>query len=231
MATHKDKAYLDSDQEEADTKILLHAVDEVSRSSRRTQTCLYWPLDVTRSYVQTLHSLPEEASATEISSFVQLSALKAQLERQHYLVSMPGTEPMSLETLQIKARWNAGKRFLKLMKSVSLHLQISVLPSFPQRRACSKLVCQLYQPKTKMSILRDLRWLLFRRKQAESERLPPTQAAFREAIKRSHYQAMIWANDKVHNPDRPSLENYGWRKDKGYYKLSCYSNKLSSSTL
>jgi len=32
--------------------------------------------------------------------------------------------------------WNAGKRFLKLMKNVSLHLQISALPSFPQW-ACS----------------------------------------------------------------------------------------------
>ena len=47
-ATRKDMAYLDSDQEEAHTKILLHAVyapphqePRVSRSSRRTPTCLY----------------------------------------------------------------------------------------------------------------------------------------------------------------------------------------------
>ena len=52
--------------------------------------------------MRSLHSLPEEDSATEKSSFVQLSALKAQLERQHYLAFMPGAELMSLETLQIK---------------------------------------------------------------------------------------------------------------------------------
>lgn len=78
-ATHKDMAYLDSDQEEADTKILLHAVDATASGAKSIKifspTCLYWPLDVTRSYVRTLHSSPEEDSATEISSLVQLSAL------------------------------------------------------------------------------------------------------------------------------------------------------------
>lgn len=57
--------------------------------------------------------------------------------------------------------------------------------------AIEKLVYQLYLPKTKISSLKDLRWLLFRRKQAELERLPPTRAALREAVKRAHYQAMI----------------------------------------
>ena len=37
--------------------------------------------------------------------------------------------------------------------------------------AIEKLVCQLYLPKTKIYSLKDLRWLLFRRKQAESEGL------------------------------------------------------------
>ena len=96
----------------------------------------------------------------------------------------------------------------------------TILPTAGMFYAIEKLVCQLYLPKTKISSLKDLRWLLFRRKQAESERLPPTQAALREAIKRAHYQAMIWTNDKVPNPDLPSPENYGWKKDKGYYKLT-----------
>ena len=71
----------------------------------------------------------------------------------------------------------------------------TILPTAGIFHAIEKLVCQLYLPKTKTSTLNDLRWLLFQRKQAELERLPPTQAALREAIKRAHYQAMIWAND------------------------------------
>ena len=43
-----------------------------------------------------------------------------------------------------------------------------------------KLVSQLYQPKTLVSCVKDLRWLLFRKKQVQSERLPPMQAALKE---------------------------------------------------
>ncbi|CAH3185540.1 unnamed protein product, partial [Porites lobata] len=50
-------------------------------------------------------------------------------------------------------------------------------------------------------------------KQAQLERLPPTHGALREAILRAHYQTMVWNNDKVPNPNIPSPENYGWKKD------------------
>ena len=80
-ATHKDMAYLDSDQEEADTKILLHAVGATASGAKSIKIFLpdtnmfVWPLDDTRSFVRTVHSSPEEDSATEISRFFQLSAL------------------------------------------------------------------------------------------------------------------------------------------------------------
>lgn len=91
-------------------------------------------------------------------------------------------------------------------------------PSADTITALQKLVCQLYLPKTKICSLKNLRWFLFRRKQAESERLPPTETAFREAILRAHHQAMVWANDKVPNPEIPSPENYGWKMEKGKLK-------------
>lgn len=37
-----------------------------------------------------------------------------------------------------------------------------------------KLVCQLYLPKTEMPSVSEMGWWLFRKKQAQSERLPPT---------------------------------------------------------
>ena len=57
-----------------------------------------------------------------------------------------------------------------------------------------------------------VQWL-FRKKQAQSERLPPTQGALRPAVLRAHYQAMVWNNDVVADPDMPSPENYGWEKN------------------
>ena len=75
-----------------------------------------------------------------------------------------------------------------------------------------KLVCLLYKPKTRIANVKDLRWLLFRKSQAQSERLPPAQASL---ILRAHYQCMVWHNDIVPNLQLPSPENYGWKQEKG----------------
>ena len=50
-------------------------------------------------------------------------------------------------------------------------LDSTTLPTAGMLYAIEKLVCQLYLPKTKISSLKDLRWLLFQRKQVESEEL------------------------------------------------------------
>ena len=79
-------------------------------------------------------------------------------------------------------------------------------------KATEKFICELYVPKTSLSTVKDLRWWLFRKKQAESERLPPTQGALHQAELRAHYQVTVWNNDIVANPDIPSPEKYGWEK-------------------
>lgn len=53
-----------------------------------------------------------------------------------------------------------------------------------------KLVSQLYLPKTEMSAVSEVRWWLFRKVQAQSERLPPTQATLRQAILKAHQQPL-----------------------------------------
>ena len=83
------------------------------------------------------------------------------------------------------------------------------IPSDDTMALIEKLVCQLYLPKTEMSSVSEVRWWLFRKKQAQSERLPPTHAALRQAILRAHHQALVWNNDVVANPTLPSPENDG----------------------
>ena len=61
------------------------------------------------------------------------------------------------------------------------------IPSDDTMVVIEKLVCQLYLPKTEMSSVSEVRCWLFRKKQAQSERLPPTQAALRQAILRAHH--------------------------------------------
>ena len=71
-----------------------------------------------------------------------------------------------------------------------------------------KLVCKLYQPKTKLVKVKNLRWLYFRKKKAQSERLPPTLWAQKEAIARMHYQCMVWCNDVIPTPELPSTRRF-----------------------
>ena len=63
---------------------------------------------------------------------------------------------------------------------------------------------------TDIRTVKELRWWLFRKKQAQSERLPPTQAALSQAIFRAPYQRLVGNNDEVSNPTLPSPENFGW---------------------
>ena len=49
-----------------------------------------------------------------------------------------------------------------------------------------KFICQLYQPGTGNSQVKELRWHMFRKNQVESNRLPPTQGALYEAILSAH---------------------------------------------
>ena len=76
-------------------------------------------------------------------------------------------------------------------------------PTAETETAIEKLVCQLYFPKTTITEVKELRWWLFRKKQAQSEGLPPTQAALHETILRAHYQLIVWNNDRVPNPQVP----------------------------
>lgn len=93
-------------------------------------------------------------------------------------------------------------------------LGTTVTPSTETMAAIEKFVCHLYLLKTTFTKVKELRWWLFRKKQAQSERLPPTQAVLHEAILRTHYQVMVWNNDRVPNREIPSPEHYGWeRKD------------------
>ena len=90
------------------------------------------------------------------------------------------------------------------------YLVTTVQPNGSTYAGIEKLVCKLYQPNTHITKVKELKWLLFRKKQAESERLPPTLAALKEAIKRAHHQRMVWNNDIVSNPELPSPSNYRW---------------------
>ena len=80
-------------------------------------------------------------------------------------------------------------------------------PTAETEPAIEKFVYQLYFPKTIITEVKELRWWLFRKKQAQSERLLPMHGT----IHRVHYQLIVWNNDRVPNPQLPP-QNYGWER-------------------
>lgn len=183
QATHKDIAYLESSQ------LLLHAVD--ATISGATSIEIFSP--DTDVFVLSIRRFPE---LCENTSFVT--------GRGHHnrkiLLSPIGCAPGPARTAALPAfhAWSgadisgsfAGKGklacwkvFLEADKDSVDALADLGTTARPTARAITvneKLVCQLYQPKTLVSCVKDLRWLLFRNKQAQSERLPPMQAALKE---------------------------------------------------
>ena len=82
-------------------------------------------------------------------------------------------------------------------------------------RQLEHYVCLLYQPDTTLVTVNEFRWWIFRRKQAEAERLTPTKAVLIQAIKRAHFQGIVWYNDAIANPIIPSPSEYEWREEAG----------------
>ncbi|CAH3164811.1 unnamed protein product, partial [Porites lobata] len=157
--THRDVRHLRSTQEEADTKIILHALDASVQGA--TQLSIYSP--DTDVLVLALRRYPDLCSH---SCFVT------------------GT--------------GSSRR-----------------PDDGTRSGVEQLVCRMSKPKTDIKTVKALRWSLFKKNQAESERLPPTQGALHQAILRAHYQLLVWNNDHVANPVLPSPEGYGWQDEDG----------------
>ena len=74
---------------------------------------------------------------------------------------------------------------------LSCNLGCGEQPDDGTRSGVEQLVCRMYQPKTDIKTVKALRWSLFKKNQAEFERLPPTQAALHQAILRAHYQLLV----------------------------------------
>ena len=107
-----------------------------------------------------------------------------------------------------KKIYNADDEILEALTS----LGGDDLPPAHVLRNLERFVCLLYDSITIKNV-KDLRWHLYSRKQAEGENLPPTMGALTEHIKRAHYMAMIYKRNLQSMQNLPSPEGYGWKFD------------------
>ena len=199
-ATHKDVGNLQSNQEKADSKIILHAADATSDGAMEIQ--VHSP--DTDVFVLALRGYPELCAnasfvtgkgcnrrAIKLQPIVQAlgEARTAALPAFHALSGADNTGCFSSHAKHLcwKAFLNVNEDFVREMAKQGTAPTISD----ETMKAIEKIICEFYVPKTSPSTVKYLRWWLFRKKQAQSKRLPPTQGALREAVLRAHYQVTV----------------------------------------
>jgi hypothetical protein len=71
-------------------------------------------------------------------------------------------------------------------------------------------VCEVYAKNSKCRTLGELRWELFRTKNLESEKLPPTLGALKPHIQRANAISVINKGYREPRPQTPLLTDNGW---------------------
>lgn len=221
-ATSQRTEHLQSNHEEADTKLILHAIDATAHGA--TELNIHSP--DTDVLVLAIRRYPELCKNT--SFVIGTGQRHRKINLEPIFQALGPIRAAALPTFHAfsgaditgsfsgKGKIACWKAFIEAEKDILtafVQLGTTEYPALDIANGIEKFVCQLYQPKTKIHKVAKLRWHLFKKKQAQSEKLPPTQGALHEAILRSHYQAMVWNKDRVANPVLPSPESYGWAKE------------------
>lgn len=217
---------LSSNHEEADTKLILHAHHAARNGSNIVD--IHSPdTDVFILALRRAHVLaPSTSFITGTGSIKRSISLNAIYKCLGSAITnaLPGFHAFSGcdqtgrfagkgKLLFWKALMNANEETLETFNN----LGVTETLSEETVQVLEKFVCKAYAPNMNVENLRQLRWKLFSKRQAEAEKLPPTLATLRQAILRAHYQSMIWQRDIEPNPVIPSPENYGWKREGDRY--------------
>ena len=223
-ATHRDVTHLQSTQEEADTKIILDALGASAQGA--TQLSIFSP--DTDVLVLALRRYPDLCAnscfVTGTSSSRRVINLKSiadalgptKTAALPAFLALTGADVTGSFSGNGKATcWeefdNASTPILQPLANLGCGEQ----PHDGTRSGVEQLVCWMYQPKTDIKTVKALRCSLFKKNQAKSERMPPTQADLHQAILRVHSQLLVWNKYHVANPVLPSPESYGGQDEGG----------------
>ncbi len=87
-------------------------------------------------------------------------------------------------------------------------------PTEAVMRGCEEFLCSMFCPSgVSIGQAKRLRWCLFKQLKDEQgvDKLPPTQGAWVEHIRRAHIQCHMWLQDLVLNPSSLDPLSMGWK--------------------
>jgi hypothetical protein len=229
LSTFMNADRLRSTHEEADTKLILHAVDAAQRGATRIR--IFSPdTDVLVLAIRRVPMLPEN------TAFVTMGTIKREIFLQPIFDSLgpkraaalPGLHALSgadvTGSFSGKAKTSFWKKFIEAEDCTLIALSsLGVTDNISESTLLEieKFVCAVYRPTvctTPFDKLAELRWWFYSKKQIQGPAMPPTAAALHPAIRRSHFQCMEWERDCEPHPGLPSPCNYGWLLNDGKHE-------------
>ena len=204
-------------QEEADTGIILHALDVTKRNPF---TDLVISCSDTDVLLLLLHYFDDLCTSTVFRTLkhdIELGEVHEHLGREicksllgfHALTGCDQTGKFFGFT-----KLSCWKNLMQCQPDVVNALQkLGDCTTTEVEAGLTTFVLQLYcktRPNTVTS-LASLRWYLFSKYQFESEKMPPTLATFHQKILRASFTAKQWKSAHTPVPDLPNPEECGWK--------------------
>ncbi len=197
---NSDILFQNNNHEEADTLIIHHAVLAKERNAIDAKLMVFSPdTDVLVLLIGNYSLLPCNTSISMVSGIIDISDIWAQLgERKANalpaLHAFSGADTTGRFSRVGKVKW--FKLYLCLEDNVVDALQTLLDSDAIADQSMDRLaefVCRAYAPKgINITCIPELRWYLFCKTMAESEKLPPTFGALRQHVSRVHLQSRIW---------------------------------------
>ena len=220
----KDVRDLESDQEEADSRIFLNLA--YGKEHLDSDRVIIWSIDTDVAALCPRYCLRLgysemyfKTGVKQHKRYIPVHEVISDLGNDIVLIlpilhALTGCDSTSAFSHLGKPRWlkmiKDHPEILDKVKLIGQHP--SIIPE-DAVEACTKLVCLMYN--SKKTDLNAVRYELFSKKKLSSDKLPPTMDAFTHHLKRVNYQSFIWLHAHEQFLNLPQPQNNGWKIEKG----------------
>ena len=214
--------HLTSTQEEADTRVLLHAID-VTETGATSLSIQNPDTDVLVLALWKFTSLCDQTSVVVGTGAKRRSILLLPLYKtlgDLLVAALPGFHAFTgcdqTSTIYGKSKvacWNALMKEDEQVSKAFANVGSSAQVRDDVKKMLELYMCHLSVPSTHVTTVKEMRWFLFSKKQHADEKLPPTKAALEQMIKRANYVALVWKECGTSCPDIPAPTSHGWIHD------------------
>lgn len=203
--SNTDLRFDDNNHEEADTLLIHQAVLAAQRGTGNDQLTFFSPdTDVLTLIIANYDQLPKDTSISMVSGVLQIEPIWTTLGRDKAkalpaLHAFSGADNIGRFARVGKTTWfklflEADEHVVQALTMLASNSEVSE----DQLSTLASFVCTAYCPKgIQIRSVPELRWHLFCKQMAESDRLPPTYGALKQHILRVHVQARVWGQASI----------------------------------